>query len=68
MDENSLSNKLSLFQLEGIRKKKTPWLESASELYQLTDRRLSAKLVSTFVSTGCHVVSVRIHTAVISVL
>jgi CBS-domain-containing membrane protein len=37
---------------------KTPWPESASELYRPSDRRLSAKLVSTFADTGCHVVSV----------
>jgi hypothetical protein len=28
---------------EGSRKKKTPWSESASELYRPSDRRLSAK-------------------------
>jgi hypothetical protein len=28
--------------------KKTPWPESASELYHPSDRRLSAKLVPTF--------------------
>jgi hypothetical protein len=33
-------------------KKKTPWFESVSELYQLSDCRLSAKLVPTFVYTG----------------
>jgi hypothetical protein len=37
---------------------KTLWPESASELYRLGDRRLSAKLVSTFAHRGCHVVSV----------
>jgi hypothetical protein len=31
--------------------------ESASELYRLSDRRLSAKLVPTFADTGCRVVS-----------
>jgi hypothetical protein len=36
----------------------TPWPESASELYWPSDRRLSAKLVPTFVDRGCHVVSV----------
>jgi hypothetical protein len=40
------------------RLKKTPWPESASELYRPSDRRLSAKLVSTFADRGCHVVSV----------
>jgi hypothetical protein len=38
--------------------KKTPWAESASELYRPSDRRLSAKLVPTFADRGCHVVSV----------
>jgi hypothetical protein len=37
---------------------KTPWPESASELYQPSDRRLSAKLVPTFADRRCHVVSV----------
>jgi hypothetical protein len=40
------------------KKKKTPWPESASELYRPSDRRLSAKLVLTFEDRGCHVVSV----------
>jgi hypothetical protein len=38
-------------------KKQTPWLESASELYQPSDRQLSAKLVPTLADRGCHVVS-----------
>jgi hypothetical protein len=37
---------------------KTPWSESASELYGPRDRRLLAKLVPTFVDRGRHVVSV----------
>jgi hypothetical protein len=37
---------------------KTPWPESASELYRPSDRSLSAKLVSTFEHRGSHVVSV----------
>jgi hypothetical protein len=37
---------------------KTPWPESASELYWPSDRRLSAKLVPTFEDKWCHVVSV----------
>jgi hypothetical protein len=41
-----------------ILKKKTPWSESASELYRPSDRRLSAKRLPTFVDKGCHVVSV----------
>jgi hypothetical protein len=40
------------------KKQKTPWPESTSELYQPSDRRLSEKLVPTFVGRGCHVVSV----------
>jgi hypothetical protein len=36
----------------------TPWLESESELYRTSDRRLSAKSVSTFADRGCRVVSV----------
>jgi hypothetical protein len=37
---------------------KTPWSESASELYRPSDRSLSAKWLPTFVDKGCHVVSV----------
>jgi hypothetical protein len=37
--------------------KKTPWSESASELYRPSDRRLSAKWLPTFADRGCHVVS-----------
>jgi hypothetical protein len=45
--------------LEGLgNRKKTPWPESASELYRPSDRRLSAKLVPTFANRGCYVVSV----------
>jgi hypothetical protein len=36
----------------------TPWPEPAIELYLPSDRRLSAKLVSTFEERRCHVVSV----------
>jgi hypothetical protein len=35
----------------------TPWPESASELYRLSDRLLSAKSVTTFVERGCRVIS-----------
>jgi hypothetical protein len=38
--------------------KKTPWPESASELYRPNDRRLSAKLMPTLENSGFHVVSV----------
>jgi hypothetical protein len=44
--------------LQFIQKTKTPWPESASELYRSSDSRLSAKLVPTFADRGCHVVSV----------
>jgi hypothetical protein len=40
------------------KKKNPPWPESASELYQLSDRLLSTKLVPTFSDRGHHVVSV----------
>jgi hypothetical protein len=39
-------------------KKKTPWSESASELYRPSDRRLSAKWLPTFADRVCHVVGV----------
>jgi hypothetical protein len=38
--------------------KKTPWSESVSELYQPSDRRLSAKWLPTTADRGSHVVSV----------
>jgi hypothetical protein len=41
-----------------IKFKKTPWSESASELYRQSDRRLSAKGLPTFADRQCHVVSV----------
>jgi hypothetical protein len=39
-------------------KTKTPWSESARELYRSSDSRLSAKWLPTFADRGCHVVSV----------
>jgi hypothetical protein len=36
----------------------TTWPESARELYHLSDRLFSVKLVPTFANRGCHVVSV----------
>jgi hypothetical protein len=39
-------------------RKKSPWPESASELYRTSDRRLSANLVPAFADRGCQVVSV----------
>jgi hypothetical protein len=41
-----------------ILKLKTPWPESARQLYRLSDRRLSAKLAPNFTYRGFHVVSV----------
>jgi hypothetical protein len=41
-----------------LKKKKTPWSESARELYRPGDRRLSAKWLATFADRGCHVISV----------
>jgi hypothetical protein len=41
-----------------LSKEKTPWSESASELYQPSDRLLSAKWLPTFADRGCHVDSV----------
>jgi hypothetical protein len=38
--------------------KKTPWSESASELYRPSDRLLSAKWLPTCANRRCHVVSV----------
>jgi hypothetical protein len=40
------------------KQEETLWPESASDLYRPSDRRLSAKLVQTFVERGFHVVSV----------
>jgi hypothetical protein len=39
-----------------IKKLKTSYPESASELYRQSDRRLLAKLVPTSADRGCHVV------------
>jgi hypothetical protein len=41
-----------------LLKLKTPWSESASELYRPSDRRLSAKRLPTCADRGCHMVSV----------
>jgi hypothetical protein len=43
---------------QGSNGYKSAWPESASELYRLSDRCLSAKLVPTFADRGCHMVSV----------
>jgi hypothetical protein len=55
MDDNIVENIDSLL---CIKKKKTPWSESASELYRPSDRRLLAQSLPTFADRGCHVVSV----------
>jgi hypothetical protein len=53
------SSYLTLFHRRYLKlKKKTPWSESASELYRSSDRRLSKKLLPTFADRECHVVSV----------
>jgi hypothetical protein len=52
--ETAMSQDLKVMGYE----KKTPWPETASELYQPSDRRLSTKSVPTFADRGCHVVSV----------
>jgi hypothetical protein len=59
ISENSQSRFSRTLQLEytSLRRKfmqtkKTPWPESASELYRPSDRRLSAKLVPTFAHGG----------------
>jgi hypothetical protein len=41
-----------------ITNKRTPWSQSASELYRPSDHRLLAKLVPNFADRVCHVVSV----------
>jgi hypothetical protein len=46
------------FALKMLAEKKTPWSESASELYRPSDRRLSSKRLPTFADRGFHVVSV----------
>jgi hypothetical protein len=43
--------------LEFMQKKKLRGLQSASELYRPSDRRMSAKLVPTLADRGCRVVS-----------
>jgi CBS-domain-containing membrane protein len=47
-----------IMRIQVNKTKKTPWPDSASELYRPSDRRLLAKLVPTFADRGCHVVSV----------
>jgi hypothetical protein len=50
-----LAPKMLLSQLLKLKKLKTPWHETASELYRPNVGRLSAKLVSTFADTWCYV-------------
>jgi hypothetical protein len=45
--------------LKKLAKKKTPWPQSAIELYLRSDCRLSVKLAPTFADRGCHVVMLR---------
>jgi hypothetical protein len=49
---------LSLLIASVRSREKTPWHESASELYRPRDRRLWGKSVPTFADRRCHVVSV----------
>jgi hypothetical protein len=41
-----------------LKRKKTPWPKSASQLYRRSGRLLLAKLVAIFADRGCQVVSV----------
>jgi hypothetical protein len=43
-----------------VKLKVSSWPQSASELYRPSDRRLSAKLVSTSAARGCRVISATI--------
>jgi hypothetical protein len=54
----AINNDISSAPVYVQKKKKTPWCESAIELYRPSDRLLSAKLLPTFADRGCHVVSV----------
>jgi hypothetical protein len=49
---------LTLILINSLCVNLTPWPESASELYRLSDIHLSAKLVPAFADRGYHVVSV----------
>jgi hypothetical protein len=49
---------ISKYKNDQQKQKQTPLSESASELYRLSDRRLSVKRLPTFADKGCHVVSV----------
>jgi hypothetical protein len=52
------ANRPEIGYFRSLTKTKTPWFESASELYRPTDRSLSANLVPTFADRRCHLVSV----------
>jgi CBS-domain-containing membrane protein len=52
-----ISSRINFYEVS-YKQTKTPWLQSVSELYRSSHRRLSAKLVPTFADRGCHVVSV----------
>jgi hypothetical protein len=51
-------NPRAVFRKRFCNNKQIPWSESASELYRLSDRRLSAKSLPAFADKGCLVVSV----------
>jgi hypothetical protein len=58
LELDPLSLVSTIEELKQKKKKKTPWSQSASELYRPSDRRLSAKWLPTLADRGCHVVSV----------
>jgi hypothetical protein len=47
-------DKPMLNERQQTKTKQTPWSESESELYRPSDRRLSAKLVTTFANRWCN--------------
>jgi hypothetical protein len=51
-------NEMNISTGNHYKKTKTPWSESASELYRPSDRRLSSKRLPTFADRVCHMVSV----------
>jgi hypothetical protein len=58
LERNSLNTYRGETKVWSKLKHQTPWSESEYQLHRPSDRRLSAKLVPTFVDRGCHVVSV----------
>jgi acyl-CoA reductase-like NAD-dependent aldehyde dehydrogenase len=58
---SSSANIDAMHQTLSYIKKGTLWLQSASGLHRLSDRRLSAKSVPTSADRGCRVVSVTLN-------